>query len=140
MDATNRIIEEFDRLVALGPSGLAKRPIPERIVFYVVATRCETDINGFASVYQQGLDPTELAILVDGLEQIGENELASEFRRGFELLKLNGYYDHMNWNKLLDSARVEIEVIGKRVGDRLWDLDAKLAALLDASGRHRTKG
>ena len=52
MDATaTRIIDDFDRLVALGPSGVAKRPIPERIVFYVVRLlRCETYLNGFASV------------------------------------------------------------------------------------------
>ena len=134
MDATDRIVEEFDRLVALGRDGVARRPAAERIVYYIVATRCEIDIDGFASVYEQDLNPAELAILVDGLTQIGETELAGEFHRGFVLLKQHGFYEHMNWNKVSDSVKAEIEAIGERVGHRLWALDQKLAALLDEAG------
>jgi len=123
MHATDRIVEEFNRLVALGRGGVAKRPVAERIVYCVVATRCEIDIDGFASAYQQDLNPGELAILVDGLNRIGESELAGEFRRGFDLLKQDGFYEHMNWNEVSDSVKAEIEAIGERVGDRLWALD-----------------
>src|SRR2546425_5062165 len=118
MDATDRIVKEFDRLVALGRHGVTARPLTEQIVYYVVATRCEIDIDGFASVYEQDLNPAELAILVDGLNQIGENELASEFRRGFDLLNADGFFEHMNWNKVSDSAKAEIDAIGVRLGDR----------------------
>lgn len=52
-NATDRIAEEFNRLVALGPDVVATRSRAEQIIFYVVATRCEIDINGFASVYEQ---------------------------------------------------------------------------------------
>jgi hypothetical protein len=131
MDATDRIVEEFNRQVALGRKAVASRPAAERIVYYVVATRSEIDINGFSSVYEQDLDAAELMILVDGLRRIGEEELASEFRRGFELLQADGFYGHMNWNKVSDTVETEIQAIGKRVGDRLWALDEKLAALLD---------
>ncbi len=96
MDATYRIVEEFNRLVAMGREGVATRPVAERIVFYVVATRCEIDIDGFASVYEQDLNPGELTILISGLSQIGESELAGEFRCGFDLLKRDGFYEHMN--------------------------------------------
>ncbi len=140
MDATDRIVEEFNRLVALGRDGVAKRPAADRIVYFVVATRCEIDIDGFASVYEQDLNPSELAILVEGLNQIGERELAREFRRGFDLLDADGFYEHMNWNKVSDSVKAEIEAIGKRVGDRLWDLDEKLAALLDDPTGRETSG
>lgn len=135
MDATDRIVEEFDRLVAIGRSGVAKRPIAERIVYYVVATRCEIDINGFASTYEQDLNPGEIAILVDGLNQIGEKRLASQFQRGFELLEASGFYKHQNWNEVSDSVKSEIDAIGERIGDQLWDLDEKLAGLLDAARR-----
>ena len=140
MDATDRIVEEFNRLVALGRGGVAQRPAPEQIVYYVVATRCEIDIDGFVSVYEQDLDPAELAILVDGLNQIGETELAGEFHRGFDLLMQDGFYEHMNWNKVSESVKADIEAIGERVGDRLWALDKKLAALLDKAGGRRTSG
>jgi hypothetical protein len=130
-DATNRIVEEFERLVALGRDGVVTRPLAERIVYYVVATRCEIDIDGFASVYEQALDAAEIKALIDGLERIGEAELAAEFRRGFELLESDGFYIHMNWNKVAPGVRADIDAIGERVGPRLWDLDEKLAALLD---------
>ena len=93
---------------------------PSRIVFCVVATRCEIDINGFASVYEQCLNHEELALLVDGLNQIGESDLAGEFRCGFDLLKQDGFYEHMNWNLVSDLAKAEIKAIENRVGDRLW--------------------
>jgi hypothetical protein len=130
MDATDRIAETYDRLVALGPGGIATRSVAERIVFYVVATRCFIDIDGFASVYEQDLNQGEIAILVEGLNRIGEDELAEEFGRGFELLKRDGFYEHMNWDKVSDSVRAEIEAIGEKVGDRLWALDEKMATLL----------
>jgi hypothetical protein len=87
MDATDRIVEEFARLVALGRDGVAARPQAERIVYYVVATRCEIDLGGFASVFEQGLSAAELELLIHGLQQMGEGELVAEFRRGFEVLE-----------------------------------------------------
>lgn len=140
MNSTDRIVEEFNRLVALGRDRVATRPTADRVVYYVVAARCEIDIDGFASVYEQDLNPRELAILIDGLSQIGESDLAGEFLRGFELLKQDGFYEHMNWNRLSDTTKGEIEAIGERVGDRLWALDDKLAALLDdANGRQANR-
>jgi hypothetical protein len=140
MNAVDRIVEEFNRLVALGRGGVALRPLAEQIVYYVVATRCEIDIGGFSSVYEQGLNPAEIATLVDGLNRIGETELASEFRRGFDALNADGFYEHMNWDKVSDSVKAEIDAIGERIGGRQWDLDEKLVALLGDAGGRRTSG
>ncbi len=137
MDATDRVANEFERLVALERDRIAKRPARERFLYHVVAARCEMDINGFASLYEQLLNPAELATLVEGLNQIAESELAGEFRRGFELLDTDGFYAHRNWHKVSDSVKTEIDAIGERVGDRLWDLDEKLAAQLDDRGPSR---
>ena len=123
MEATDRISEEFGRLVALGRGGVAKCAVAEQVVYYVVATRCEIDIDGFSSVYEQDLNPSEITILVDGLNAIDENELAAEFGRGFRLLKQNGFYEHLNWNQVSSDVKAEIDAIGDRVGDRLWSLD-----------------
>ena len=140
MDATDRIVEEFDRLVAMGRDGVAARPLGERVVYYVVATRCEIDIDGFASVYEQDLSPPELEVLINGLQRMGEAKLAAEFRHGFELLDSDGFYGHMNWNKVSPTVKAEIDAIGERVGPRLWDLDEKLAALLDDDAAARPAG
>jgi len=140
MDATDRIVEEIDRLVALGRDGVAARPLSEQIVYYVVATRCEIDIDGFASVYEQDVNPAELEVLINGLRRIGEAELAADFRRGLELLEMDGFYTHMNWNKVSLLVKAEIDAIGERVDQRLWDLDEKLAALLDDDAAARPAG
>lgn len=101
---------------------MASRPLAERIIYYVVATRCEIDMDGFASVYEQALNPAELEILINGLRRIGEPEISAEFRRGYELLKAEGFYDHLIWKKVSQTVQEEIEAIGKRIGDRLWRL------------------
>jgi hypothetical protein len=77
------------------------------------------------------LNPTQISILVDGLNTIGEKDLADAFYRGFRLLKDDGFYEHMDWNKVSNAVKSELEVIGLFVGDRLWALDRKLAVLLD---------
>lgn len=137
MDAVDRVAKEFEQLVALGPSGIAKRSSRDRFIYYVVAARCSIDIGGFPSVYEQLLSAADLATIIDGLNQIAENDLASEFRRGFELLDTDGFYAHRNWQKVSDSVKTEINAIGERIGDRLWDLDEKLAALLDGEAEPR---
>src|SRR5689334_5683059 len=104
MNPADRIGELFDRLLALGRHAIVERPAAEQIVYYVVATRCEIDIDGFASVYEQALKPNELEILVGGLRQIGEDELAAHFLDGFELLKATAFYPEMNSKKV--SAQV----------------------------------
>ena len=131
VDATDRIVEAFNRLVAVGRDGVAERPAHEQIIYYIVATRCEIDIGGFSAVYEQDLNPTQISILVDGLNTIGEKDLADAFYRGFRLLKDDGFYEHMDWNKVSNAVKSELEVIGLFVGDRLWALDRKLAVLLD---------
>lgn len=128
MDATDRIAQIFDRLVQLGRNA-SELTMSERMVYYVVATRCEIDINGFASVYEQHLVPEEIKILIGGLERINERGLADEFQRGFDVLKSDGFYEHMNWNLVSDTVKSEIDMIGARIGNRLWDIDEKLTSL-----------
>ncbi|HEY4262268.1 MAG TPA: hypothetical protein VGM98_19060 [Schlesneria sp.] len=91
MDATDRVAAEFDRSVALGREGVASRPMAERYLYYIVATRCDIDIGGFSSVYEKSLTADEIQILIDGLGRIGERQLADEFRRGYDLMRANGF-------------------------------------------------
>src|SRR6476469_7410676 len=100
MDASQRIIDEFDRLIALGHETVLTRPYAERVVYYVVVARCEKDMEGFSSIYEQALTATEMGVLVDGLRQLGEPRLASEFANGLEALTSDGFYTHLNWNRV----------------------------------------
>jgi hypothetical protein len=135
MDATQRIIEEFDRLVALGRDAVAARPLAERILFYVVVARCEKDMAGFSSIFLQALTAGQLAELVEGLRTLDEPRLASAFASGLEALTAHGFYVHQDWNRVSAGVKAQIEAIGDSIGDEFWDLDEKLVALLDgASG------
>lgn len=91
MNASSRIVEVFDRLVALGRDALPSRPLAEQFVYYIVATRCDIEINGFDSVFEQHLNPAELEALVNGLRRIDEPHLAVQFWRGFQLLESEGF-------------------------------------------------
>jgi hypothetical protein len=129
IDARERIAKIFDRLVQLGRNAL-EFTSSERIVYLVVATRCESDINGFASVYEQHLVPEGIEILIDGLDQINERSLADEFQRGYDVLKSGSFYEHMNWNLVSDTVKSESAMIVARIGKRLWGVDEKLSSLL----------
>lgn len=126
-----RIADEFNNLVDLGRDEVNTMSFAHRAIFYIVATRCEIDIDGFSSVYEQDLNPSELATLVAALEAIGESDLASAFDRGYRLLEKDGFYNHRNWKLVPPETVAQIELIGEQVGDYLWDLDAKLVSLLD---------
>ena len=100
MDAADRIVEEFNRLVALGRESIRGCSLQEQFVYYVVTVRCEIDMNGFADVFVQCLDPTEVGIFLVALDTLEERPLADEFRRAFECIRREGFYDHGDWNRL----------------------------------------
>ncbi|MDB5356355.1 MAG: hypothetical protein JWN24_2808 [Phycisphaerales bacterium] len=131
MDSSDRIIKEFDRLVALGRNVIRNRSYAEQVLYYVVVARCEADMEGFNSVYEQALDASELKILIEGLRGLGETAMAAEYARGLQLLLKDGFYEHRNWNRVSESVKHQITAIGERVGAELWGLDEKLVAMLN---------
>jgi hypothetical protein len=139
---SDRVAQKSAELAGLDRSELATRPLGERLIHYSVVAGVETGVKGIASVYKGSLTPQELADFIEGLTHIGEEDLAGEIRRGFELLKEDGFYEHMNWKKVSAPVKAEVDVIGKRIGDRLgmWHFEDKLAALLDDGDDRRTNG
>lgn len=131
MDATERIAIEFDPLNKLGRDALVTRLKAERIVCYVVYARCAIDIGGFASLYEQEFSKGEIEFLIDGFDCVAEHDLANHFRHCYDLLNRNGFYEHMDWNRVSNVVKEEVESIGAQIGERLWVLDEKLAKLLD---------
>jgi len=130
MSPSELIGREFERLVGLGREKIAFCSGVEQTIYFVVLTRCEIDMAGFSSVYEQALDAAELRILIAGLRAIGEGETAEEFSRGLALLEREGFYDGRNWTRLSAPTKAAIEELGQRIGARLWTLDEKLAALV----------
>lgn len=130
LEASKRIGEVFNRMLPFGRNAIANRSYAERVVWFVVIARCEKDMNGFASVFEQAFEPSEMESLIDGLRGLDENNLAAEFARGHELLKRHGFYDHRDLKRVAGAEEL-IAQMDENIGDQLWDLDVKMAALLD---------
>jgi hypothetical protein len=125
MDPSDRIAEEFNRLIESRPKTYA-----EQLVFIVVVARCEIDMSGFLSVFEQALDHEEVLALIAGLRKLDAQGLAEEFSTALALLETADFYPDRDIRKLSSSARDQVADIQGRIGNRLWELDAKLVALL----------
>jgi hypothetical protein len=126
MEHSDRIAEEFNRLIEERPKTYA-----EQVVFFVVVARCEIDMAGFLSVFEQALDHEEVLTLIAGLRKLDAQGLAEEFSTALALLETADFYPDRDSRKLSSSARDQVADIKGRIGDRMWDLDAKLVELLN---------
>jgi hypothetical protein len=140
MNASQCIINEFDRLLTLGREEIRRRPFAEQVLYFVVVARCEADMEGFSSIYEQALTADEMQTLIGGLRQLDEPKLAIEFAGGMEALEKEKFYDHRNWNRVPDQVKEQIDAIGQHIGSELWGLDEKLAALIDRPAAERSPG
>lgn len=132
MDPSARICDEYDHLLAMGYEHIAVQPIAGQVIFYVVIARCEKDMANFESIFEQALNERELTVLIDGLRKMDESNLADCFADAFKSLKEAGFYPRRDTKGLSEKTKARIAALGNEVGDRLWNLDAKLVALLQA--------
>ena len=100
----------------------------------VVGVRCEADINGFCSVFEQFLETRDdLEFFAGALGQLGEDDLAQTYTDIGRLLASAGYYDDptRELHALPATAQEQLERLQTRAaaGERLWKLDDKLAQL-----------
>lgn len=112
----------------------------DRTIFYIVATRCEIDINGFASVFHQLLSAEEVEFLINSLRELGAGQLAELFERALGRLKEAGFYENEGgsiedfrsheFDLFLESIEQEL-----LVNNDLWDLDDRLATLIPGEVR-----
>ena len=135
-DPSQRIADHFGELVRRTPSGPSWSHGDE-VVWHVVSTRCEIDMNGFASVFEQCLDRNDVAFLVAALEELEEPELARAFAAADRLLFDAGFNAaRMNCADLPADVQKRLSAIGASIveGNRLWGIDAKVVRLLDREG------
>ena len=115
-DASSRIADEFDRLVSLDSKEIAGLAFAERVVNSVVMARCSRDMSGIDSVFDQILSSDEVSVLIDGLLALEESAIAETFARARTEFDANGTVS---------------QETDEQIGERLWELDEKLVALLN---------
>lgn len=143
MDASQQLAEYFESVneqCNRDPSGRPTNlPEHDRIIYYVISTRCEIDMNGFNSVFDQLLTESELCFLIDALEQLGVPQMAGWFDRARFRLRRAGFFDNDSMrvsdldkdeSGLLDDIEEEI-----RNNDSLWGLDECLVDLIPKNNK-----
>jgi hypothetical protein len=99
----------------------------DQIIFYVISTRCEIDMSGFKSVFEQLLTESEILVLIDGLKKLDAVDLAELFYKAYTRLKDINYFDSRDWigEKFLEDVEQELSK-----NDGLWEIDPQMAALI----------
>jgi hypothetical protein len=143
MDASQKLAEYFDSVIERCNRDPSGRPINlpkhDQIIYYVISTRCEMDMNGFDSVFDQLLTENELCLLIEALNELGAPQLAGSFDQARARLRNAGFFaeDSLMVSDLdqdetgfLDDIEDDI-----RNNDSLWDLDERLAALIPTNAK-----
>ncbi len=138
MDAPTRVAAYFEDLIERcnrsgqgRPTGL---PARDQYIFYVISTRCEMDINGFESVFDQLLEEFEITILIDALKELGCTTLSKAFSTARDRLAGAGFFDDEE-RMVCDLATDDYGFLDDieeavRSSNLMWDLDTSLAELL----------
>jgi len=103
--------------------------VAERVIWNVVTARCQKDMGGIETVFtDSALDTAEL---VGNLELLDEPELASAWATAIAVLTEQGYLVAGRWSGADGSPHEHVfRALDEAVGDRMWDLDGRLFALL----------
>lgn len=133
MDDVEIVDQYFQNLICRPESTWTES---DRVIYCIVATRCEMDMNGFDSVFSQLLKKRDVQFLIDALRQLDERQLAGHFQNAFDRLQSVKFFD--NDSVLLGDLSdqdSETEFLADieglvRENDQMWDLDRKLASLV----------
>ena len=131
--ADERIAVYFEQLIKRD----YQTPPQDRLIYLVVSVRCQMDMGGFNSAFDQLLrdEPTQQFFL-DGLRKLDEPTLVDAFVRAHSRLKTAGSFDDPDLSVFdLEDENDEDERgfladIASEIRERLWDLDEKLCGLL----------
>ena len=138
MDAPTRVAAYFEDLIERcnrsGQGRPTSLPAHDQYIFYVISTRCEMDINGFGSVFDQLLEESEISVLITALNELGCTTLSDAFSTAHDRLAEAGFFDDdemmvcdlaMENGGFLDDIEETV-----RNSNLMWDLDNSLAKLL----------
>lgn len=139
MDTKATLADYYQELVERTNCHPSGRPVDlsqnDRIIYYVISTRCEMDMNGFDSVFDQLLTEDELQFLIEALVELKSPVLANLFERARSRLKAAGFFDDeatmvsdletLDGRGLLDDVEASL-----RENNTLWEMDEKLVRLI----------
>ena len=143
MDAAEYLANYYDALIRRCDSSGRPDVLPrhDQAIYYIISTRCEMDMNGFDSVFDQLLTEKELLFLIEALNEVGASDLAHSFARAHSRLKSASFFDDesmMVWQ--LENSDTEtgfLEDIEEEIrkNDILWELDDRLVELIPTNAR-----
>jgi hypothetical protein len=136
-DPSEIIADFFQELVHRPPETRPDWSHGDEVVWHVVSTRCEIDINGFEGVFEQLLDAGGVDFLIAALAELGESTLAGAFAAAHSLLLDAGFKAQAtSASDLPEGVQRRLTEIGNSItdGNRLWEIDDKLAALIGRKG------
>lgn len=107
----------------------------DNAIFWIISIRCESDINGVASIFEQLFsDNTEVENFISILLKLEENKLADQFKLIADILSNNSFWTNTKReisNLPTDQSKIILDILN-RISDsqELWNLDEKLGKLL----------
>jgi hypothetical protein len=130
-DDINIVPEVFRRLTEESVAGTKDWTPAERGVWNIVSAACQKDMGGIETVFTD-CSAVVGHELVTSLRFIEEEELADAWAKAYQTFERQGALARGEWTgREFDSTAMdELEAA---VGDRMWDLDDKLAAWLRRS-------
>jgi len=105
----------------------------DRVIWYIVATRCEIDMGGIESVFDQLLSEAEVRFLIGALASLGEDRLSAELASVYSSLVASSFYTQsMSCSELDADVRANLEAAAGSLSasNGLWALDSKLAVII----------
>ncbi len=139
--AAEIIAARYDKLIPQYNRGRKNRlsafTRTERAIWLLVTIRCEIDMEGFESVFDQALSRGELVEAIGYLRELDLPEIAELLERALAILDTHDFYTQYGnpmsiCSDYSDELRAELDTIGEKIteGDVLWNIDEKLVDML----------
>ena len=132
-DAQDIIGQEFDNILTKMSDNNSWEISTDReqAIWLIVSTRCEIDMSGFESVFEQLLNRNEILKLIESLNKIDAQELAISFNQALSILDQNDFFNSGSMiSEHGEELAKQIESIGENLSNKesMWDLDTKILA------------
>ena len=105
----------------------------EKAIWLLVTLRAELEMDGFESVFDQGLSREEVALTIIYLKKLGLSAIAASLEQAVVILEANAFYDsagniRLSTVDLPQQIQNELAALGQNIttGQELWQIDDRL--------------
>jgi hypothetical protein len=138
IDYSTIIAERFEYILVdpdYKDKSLATMGFVDNAIYWIVGVRCESDINGPESVFEQLFcDNVEVENFISVLLKLNEKELANQFKLVADVLNNNAFWTETRKDITslpANQAKIVVDILnGISDSQKLWELDDKLGKLL----------